>query len=131
MPACMRCGCAHLHTPLQQTHIQISTPYDGSAKLRLQVPSEHGHAGLYALRVQAHDHNQLCLSCVQVRGVHDRVQDILNTEYEASRSYRPSTKDWLASHWQGFMSPAQLSRIRNTGGAVEPGWCVGRQQVCG
>lgn len=55
------------------------------------------------------------ISKQQVRGVHDRVQDILNTEYEASRSYRPSTKDWLASHWQGFMSPAQLSRIRNTG----------------
>jgi hypothetical protein len=48
--------------------------------------------------------------------VHDRVQEILNTEYEASRSYRPTTKDWLASHWQGFMSPAQMSRIRNTGG---------------
>jgi 2-oxoglutarate dehydrogenase E1 component len=55
---------------------------------------------------------------VQVRAVHDRVQDILNSEYEASRSYRPSAKDWLASHWHGFMSPAQLSRIRNTGVSV-------------
>lgn len=55
------------------------------------------------------------LSKAQVRGVHDRVQEILNSEYEASRSYRPTTKDWLASHWQGFMSPAQMSRIRNTG----------------
>jgi hypothetical protein len=55
------------------------------------------------------------LLLLQVRGVHDRVQEILNTEYEASRSYRPTTKDWLASHWQGFMSPAQMSRIRNTG----------------
>jgi hypothetical protein len=110
---------------------KLATSYNGSAKLRLQVSSVHGHAGLYALRMQAHDHNQLCLSCVQVRGVHDRVQDILNTEYEASRSYRPSTKDWLASHWQGFMSPAQLSRIRNTGGAVESGLCVVRQQVWG
>jgi hypothetical protein len=57
----------------------------------------------------------LLLLLLQVRGVHDRVQEILNTEYEASRSYRPTTKDWLASHWQGFMSPAQMSRIRNTG----------------
>jgi 2-oxoglutarate dehydrogenase E1 component len=57
----------------------------------------------------------LVLLLLQVRGVHDRVQEILNTEYEASRSYRPTTKDWLASHWQGFMSPAQMSRIRNTG----------------
>ncbi|KAF8071292.1 ogdh [Scenedesmus sp. PABB004] len=55
----------------------------------------------------------------QVRAVHDRVQEILNTEYEAGRSYRPSAKDWLASHWQGFMSPAQLSRIRNTGVSPE------------
>jgi len=66
---------------------------------------------------------------LQVRAVHDRVQDILNTEYEASRSYRPSTKDWLASHWQGFMSPAQLSRIRNTGEWVGVGGCRSRRRV--
>jgi 2-oxoglutarate dehydrogenase complex dehydrogenase (E1) component-like enzyme len=80
--------------------------------------ASNSHAGLYGL-------------CVQVRGVHDRVQDILNTEYEASRSYRPSTKDWLASHWQGFMSPAQLSRIRNTGETFGLHMCVGWQQVWG
>eukprot|EP00878_Enallax_costatus_P004918 GHUV01005173.1.p1 GENE.GHUV01005173.1~~GHUV01005173.1.p1 ORF type:complete len:711 (+),score=203.05 GHUV01005173.1:2140-4272(+) len=55
----------------------------------------------------------------QVRQVHDRIQEILNTEYDSSRNYRPSTKDWLASHWKGFMSPAQLSRIRNTGVAMD------------
>jgi 2-oxoglutarate dehydrogenase E1 component len=53
---------------------------------------------------------------VQVRAIHDRVQLLLNSEFDASRSYKPTAKDWLASHWQGFMSPVQLSRIRNTGG---------------
>ncbi|KAM1263351.1 hypothetical protein ACFXTH_028365 [Malus domestica] len=24
-------------------------------------------------------------------------------------------RDWLASHWSGFKSPEQISRIRNTG----------------
>lgn len=56
---------------------------------------------------------------MQVRAVHDRIQEILNTEYENSRNYRPSTKDWLASHWKGFMSPVQLSRIRNTGESTD------------
>eukprot|EP00879_Flechtneria_rotunda_P007432 GHRR01007796.1.p1 GENE.GHRR01007796.1~~GHRR01007796.1.p1 ORF type:complete len:742 (+),score=239.80 GHRR01007796.1:134-2359(+) len=55
------------------------------------------------------------LDKAQVRTIHDRIQELLNQEYEAGRDYRPSAKDWLASHWQGFMSPAQLSRIRNTG----------------
>jgi hypothetical protein len=39
-------------------------------------------------------------------------------------------QDWLASHWQGFMSPAQLSRIRNTGGLVGQFWGVGRGSGC-
>lgn len=39
----------------------------------------------------------------------------LGTEFEAAKDYKPNTKDWLASHWQGFHSPAQMSRIRNTG----------------
>ena len=34
-------------------------------------------------------------------------------------SARPQQKDWLASHWHGFMSPAQLSRSRNTGVPAE------------
>lgn len=50
-----------------------------------------------------------------VRGVHDAVQSKLNEAFEGAKDYEPKAKDWLASHWQGFMSPAQLSRIRNTG----------------
>jgi 2-oxoglutarate dehydrogenase E1 component len=50
-----------------------------------------------------------------VRETHDRVQTKLSEAFEASRDYKPRAKDWLASHWEGFMSPAQMSRIRNTG----------------
>eukprot|EP00775_Hariotina_reticulata_P006514 gene6515-6741_t len=55
------------------------------------------------------------LSKAEVRAIHDRVQHLLNSEFDESRNYKPTAKDWLASHWQGFMSPVQLSRIRNTG----------------
>jgi 2-oxoglutarate dehydrogenase E1 component len=51
----------------------------------------------------------------EVDGIHSKITQILNEEFEASKSYVPKKKDWLASHWEGFMSPAQLSRIRNTG----------------
>ena len=47
--------------------------------------------------------------------MHDRVQGLLATEFDAAKDYKPSAKDWLASHWHGFLSPAQMSRIRNTG----------------
>jgi hypothetical protein len=58
----------------------------------------------------------------QVRSVHDRIQELLAVEYEGAGNYKPAAKDWLASHWQGFMSPAQLSRIRNTGMVVACCW---------
>lgn len=37
------------------------------------------------------------------------------TDYEASKTYRPSPEDWLSSKWTGFKSPRQHSRIRPTG----------------
>lgn len=51
----------------------------------------------------------------QVREVHDRIQATLSSEFEASKDYKPAPKDWLTSHWDGFMSPKQLSKIRGTG----------------
>lgn len=51
----------------------------------------------------------------QVRALHDKIQNVLSSEYEKSKDHKQNPKDWLASHWQGFMSPAQMSRIRNTG----------------
>lgn len=52
-----------------------------------------------------------------MRTIHDNIQLKLNEAFEGAKDYQPKAKDWLASHWQGFMSPAQLSRIRNTGEA--------------
>ena len=40
---------------------------------------------------------------------------ILESEFEASKSYKSEAKDWLSSRWSGFLSPRQLSRIRQTG----------------
>jgi 2-oxoglutarate dehydrogenase E1 component len=51
----------------------------------------------------------------QVKEVHEKTLTTLASEFESSKDYKPTKKDWLASHWTGFYSPAQLSRIRNTG----------------
>lgn len=45
----------------------------------------------------------------------DKVSTIMQNEFKEARYYQPAARDWLASHWRGFMSPEQLSRIRNTG----------------
>ncbi len=45
---------------------------------------------------------------MQIRAVHDRIQKLLNESFEAAKDYKPQPKDWLASHWEGFMSPAQV-----------------------
>lgn len=51
----------------------------------------------------------------EVRDVHNRVQTIMQEEFDAAKDYRPSEDEWLSNVWEGFKSPAQLSRIRNTG----------------
>lgn len=51
----------------------------------------------------------------EIKAIHDNIQRLLNAEFDGAKEYKPSAKDWLASHWSGFKSPAQLSRIRNTG----------------
>eukprot|EP00877_Chromochloris_zofingiensis_P000629 jgi/Chrzof1/10567/Cz05g03220.t1_OGD[v5.2] len=55
------------------------------------------------------------LSKEEVQRIHDRIQTIMNEQFEKAHEYKPNAKDWLASHWEGFMSPAQMSKIRNTG----------------
>ncbi|CAN8251494.1 unnamed protein product [Cochlearia groenlandica] len=47
--------------------------------------------------------------------IQKKVNSILNEEFNASKDYIPQKRDWLASHWTGFKSPEQISRVRNTG----------------
>lgn len=47
--------------------------------------------------------------------IQNKVDTILNQELLASKDYLPKRRDWLSSHWTGFKSPEQLSRVRNTG----------------
>ena len=37
------------------------------------------------------------------------------SDFEASKTYKVKTEDWLSSRWTGFKSPRQQSRIRPTG----------------
>lgn len=50
-----------------------------------------------------------------LRNIHNKIQSILQEEFDAGKDFVPKDTDWLSSVWSGFMSPAQLSRIRNTG----------------
>jgi 2-oxoglutarate dehydrogenase E1 component len=51
----------------------------------------------------------------QVRTISDRVQSILHEAFEGAKNTKAKKSEWLSSYWQGFMSPHQHSRIRNTG----------------
>lgn len=39
----------------------------------------------------------------------------MSDEFEKAKTYQSEPSDWLASKWGGFKSPAQISKIRNTG----------------
>lgn len=47
--------------------------------------------------------------------IRDKVNNNLNAEYNAKDESEQLPRDWLASHWEGFLSPAQRAKIRNTG----------------
>ncbi|XP_021295901.1 2-oxoglutarate dehydrogenase, mitochondrial-like [Herrania umbratica] len=44
-----------------------------------------------------------------------KVESILSEEFLNSKDYVQQRRDWLSTNWEGFKSPEQLSRIRNTG----------------
>jgi 2-oxoglutarate dehydrogenase complex dehydrogenase (E1) component-like enzyme len=51
----------------------------------------------------------------EVSVVHNRIQRTLQEEFDLAKDYKPKEDDWLSSVWVGFKTPAQRSRIRNTG----------------
>lgn len=51
--------------------------------------------------------------------VRKSVNSVLESEFEASKSWVTPQYDWLSSRWSGFFSPRQISRIRETGVNVE------------
>lgn len=53
----------------------------------------------------------------EVREVHNRIQGILQDEFETAKEHVASKQEWLSNVWAGFNSPSQRSRIRNTGAA--------------
>lgn len=55
----------------------------------------------------------------ELKEVEKSVDTILESEFEASKTWTTPPSDWLSSHWSGFLSPRQLSRIRETGVNVD------------
>ena len=55
----------------------------------------------------------------EITGVKQAVLDTLEKEFKDSVNYVPKPRDWLASHWQGFKGPDQLSKIKQTGVKME------------
>jgi 2-oxoglutarate dehydrogenase E1 component len=47
------------------------------------------------------------------------VMATLESEFEASKDWKPNSDDWLSSRWSGFLSPRQHARIKNSGTAVD------------
>mmetsp|Transcript_25969 Transcript_25969/g.61743 ORF Transcript_25969/g.61743 Transcript_25969/m.61743 type:complete len:1026 (+) Transcript_25969:173-3250(+) len=51
----------------------------------------------------------------QVEAAKKECLSVLGREFENGKDYKPQKSDWLSERWSGFLSPAQRSRIRNTG----------------
>lgn len=55
----------------------------------------------------------------EVGDVRALVSRVMDKEFESSKTWVTPPYDWLSSKWSGFLSPRQLSRIRDTGCEVE------------
>jgi len=61
-----------------------------------------------------------------VQKLHDIAIAEYSTGFDAGKSYKHSTSDWLESRWEGFKSPAQMARIRNTGVKMDTLKAIGK-----
>lgn len=59
------------------------------------------------------------ISKAELDDIRFSVNKILESEFEASKSWITPPHDWLSSRWGGFLSPRQRSRIRETGVTVD------------
>lgn len=55
------------------------------------------------------------LSKEDIDEIQNKVNRILNEEFEASKSYVPQKLDWLEANWAGLKSPDQPAQIQDTG----------------
>lgn len=92
-------------------HNEIDEPSFTQPNMYKVIRSHSPALDIYMTRLIEEKH----LSQEEVSSLQDNVFKILNEEFNASKDYLPSTRDWLAAYWAGFKGPEQLSRIRNTG----------------
>ena len=50
-----------------------------------------------------------------VQKIHDKVNIFLDEEFEKSKDFALSKRDWLSASWTGFKPPEQISRVFDTG----------------
>ena len=40
---------------------------------------------------------------------------LMQEEFDLAKTYKPEKRDWMSHVWEGFHTPAQRARVRNTG----------------
>ncbi|KAJ3413112.1 2-oxoglutarate dehydrogenase E1 component [Chytridiales sp. JEL 0842] len=53
--------------------------------------------------------NEGTLTAEEAKSMKDRVWSILEKSYEASKTYKPTPKEWISSNWAGFKAPVELA----------------------
>ncbi|WCJ19551.1 2-oxoglutarate dehydrogenase mitochondrial [Euphorbia peplus] len=92
-------------------HNELDEPFFTQPKMYKVIQSHPSSVKIYEDKLLESG----VVSQESIDAIHKKVNRILNEEYSNSKDYTPKTRDWLSSHWSGFKSPQQLSRIRNTG----------------
>lgn len=92
-------------------HNEIDEPSFTQPAMYKVIRSHPPPLDIYKHQLVARGH----MTADEISALEQNVHRILNEEFNASKDYVPSTRDWLAAYWSGFKSPEQLSRIRNTG----------------
>ncbi|KAH0682080.1 hypothetical protein KY289_019832 [Solanum tuberosum] len=92
-------------------HNEIDEPSFTQPKMYQVIRSHPSSLEIYQNKLLQHGQ----VTKDDVEKIHNKINAILNEEFVASKDYVPQKRDWLSAFWSGFKSPAQLSRVRNTG----------------
>ncbi|TVU31254.1 hypothetical protein EJB05_22935, partial [Eragrostis curvula] len=67
------------------------------------------------------------ISREELQRIHNKVNKNLNQEFEKSKHYVPTKRDWLSANWTGLKPPEQISPAHNTGVKLEELRRVGQE----
>ncbi|CAG8631448.1 8003_t:CDS:2 [Acaulospora morrowiae] len=100
-------------------HNEVDQPSFTHPRMYKQIAKQTSTLDKYVQKLL----NEGTFSIEEIQKLKEWVWDILKESYAASGDYKPTSREWLANSWNGFMSPKELAEkttpVYPTGSSIE------------